>query len=208
MSPEGATHPPPTGAVGGSHTSDPVASPWLVIWLIVGGAWGWAVFFASSASEPGGRWPFTSLCWFGWYALVALAWLIFSCVRPIWSGSAWQRTVWLSVPLAGVVSGVMAFTDLDLTARVWLWEADLKQYVDQQAVDADTYTAGHHPTRSVGSFGVYRTFRYKGGVYLFMGASGLFTDAGIAYLPQGAELPTPVRARRLYGNWYRVDYYD
>ena len=175
-------------------------------WLIVLPAWAWfalAVDLGSNTITQG----FTESLVFTSGVGLACLWVFVGIAiappRRIAFG------LWASVPLALVFGAVLYGSEWPVKVRVWLCEAELRDYAERDTTEPPSITS---PQR-VGLYTVYSVDRYAGVVDLMTRHDG-FDRGGITYAPHGLPRRTtnpfliddddrPGGYRHLYGPWYR-----
>jgi hypothetical protein len=93
--------------------------------------------------------------------LMAAIWLLATAVRPkrlVEKGA----TLWLSIPLAGMIGIALTFGQIGLKIRIALCESSLRDYVEGVPQDH-----GDQTHRWVGLFHVDETENFKGAVYCY-----------------------------------------
>lgn len=178
-------------AVVAERAALPVSAKW-----IVGCAWLWLLISVLAFTDAACNF-LVFLFLFGTGGILAFAWIIVSHLHFMHlSRSRWKR--WLSVPLIGILGIFLCLGDWDLGLRVALCEDDLIEFVESVQPGADP----DFKARRVGLFFVDHTSESEGVVYLYTSCDYL-DRFGIAYVPQGRDIPQYRQVKHLHGHWYR-----
>jgi hypothetical protein len=171
-------------------------------YVVIVTGWVWGLFALEWVSSADDDPPIIAALLF-YAAVIGLVWLLYSlCVPGVFLTSR-VRWLWLSIPIIGLGMLFLGRTDVPLTARVWLCDAELREYAESARRDPQLARAHGR----VGLFRVAGTAADEKQVLLFTG-SGFLALTGIAYRPDGAppEYRDGLRrlgpSRHLYGPWW------
>jgi hypothetical protein len=133
--------------------------------------------------------------------VIGLAWVGYSAVFPGVLRTSRLRWAWWSVPAAGVFPVVLSATGFGLVARVWLCEAELREFANAVREGRAEVRTGD-PPRRVGLFWVYDASGTVDTAYLIT-ARGFIDRYGLAYRPGLAPTDDSRHDyRHLFGPWY------
>ena len=175
-------------------------------WLLVLLAWAWfakAVDLGSNAVTH----DITDLLVFASWCALACLWALLNITTSVPHRTA--RSLWLSVPFALGFGAVVYGSEWPVSFRVWLCEAELREYAEREAAERPSVESPHR----VGLYTVHEVDRYSGVVDLMTRHDG-FDKGGITYAPNGLP-PRPTNNsvidddyrtgsyRHMCGPWYR-----
>lgn len=130
---------------------------------------------------------------------IALAWIGVSIAQPQVFDTPRVCLRWCAVPAIGLLAAVLATTNVGLMVRVWLSEAELRDFAEQVIADPD-----HSKTvpRRVGLLTVDRVWADERQIRIYTAPSGFLDCAGVMYCPDGDEPRSPGRHAHLFGPWW------
>jgi hypothetical protein len=129
---------------------------------------------------------------------IALTWIGVSIAKPQVFNTPRVRWCWWAVPAIGLLAAVLAVTNVGLTIRVWLSDAELREFAEAVIADHD-----HRKTtpRRVGLL-VVRSAGVEGRQVYLQTASGFLDVAGVVYCPDGDVPLYADRHSQLFGPWW------
>ena len=177
---------------------------------------GWIFWGACTLGAAGLLWSLTTVGGgfflgvgaIGILALCAVAWVFRVSVLLILTGLSGPRRTWAAlaaIPVCGLLVAGLVVTEAPLHLR---WAHSRSAFEAAVAeLPADGSSGGTMPSR-LGTYRVLAIERVGTGVYFFEADSGLFDDAGFAYLPDGPDPDAAagtferLSVSDLSGNWY------
>jgi hypothetical protein len=168
--------------------------------VFAGLSWSWLIIFLPGLTNVGmgfmAEWVFMHACPF-----FAILWVI-ATVAMFWDYQLPSRAAvcwWLVANAALILVAVLLITHVGVSIRTRISEP----WLDEKVAMANQGVQFSREPCTVGLFQVEEIWVHQGAVYFFTGDYGLLDQAGIAFIPNGADPLGRTRVlRHLYGDWY------